>query len=129
MSARRTSLIYGLYKVLGVLNLLFALVITIGGLFASFGFGASAALVVDLPLGIGLTGDTRLRRIAPLFTASGCIAIIVYIVVATHSRFGSGYSMLPFHKVWAALCVVEIALSFFRVRQLQQAYGATTWPQ
>jgi hypothetical protein len=129
MNDRRASLSHGLYEALGVLNLLLALVITIGSLFANFGFGAAALLFADIPLGIGVAGNTRLRRIAPLFMTIGCSSIVVYIGVSTYFAIRSGYPMLLFHKAWVTLCFVEIGLSLFRFRQLQQFNGATPWQQ
>jgi hypothetical protein len=129
MNDRKPSLSYGLYEVFGVLNLLLALVVSIGSLFASFGFGVGAVLFADLPLGIGLAGDPRLARIAPLFTTIGCSVVVIYIGVSTYCRIKSGYPMLPFHKAWVTLCLVEIKLSLFRFRQLRPINGVTPWQQ
>ena len=118
-----------LYVLLGVLNLLVALMITVGGMFSSVVFGYGMGLLVDLPIALGLAGIFEYRRQFSLLMAFGCLVIISYIAVATYFSIKSGYPMLRFRKAWAALCAVEIALSLWRFRQLRQTKEAVPWPQ
>ena len=100
MSHNINKLGAGLYVALGGANLVVALLITMGGLFSSLGFGVGMMLLVDLPITFGLVGYSGFRRISPLFMAFGCVAIVIYIVHYTYYTLKSGYPMLLFHKAW-----------------------------
>ena len=115
------------YLVLGVMNLLIALLITLGGLFSSFGFGFGVVLLVDLPIAFGLIGLFEPQKPRTLLMAFGCAVILIYIAVSTYFSIRSGFPMLFFHKVWASLNVILIALSLFRFKQLRQTIGAPSW--
>jgi hypothetical protein len=115
-----------IYLVLGVANLLVALLITMGGLFSSLGFGFGMGLLVDLPIAFGLIGLFEFQKPLTLLMAFGCTVIVIYIAVSTYFSLTSGYPMLFFHKVWGSLCLILIALSLFRFRQLRQAIGASS---
>ena len=117
-----------LYIGIGTLNLLIALMITLGGLFSSFAFGFGMGLLVDLPIALGLAGVFQSRRPFTLFMTFGCTMIVIYITVATYFTIKSGYPMLPFHMVWVSLSLIQVTLSLFRFRQLRQRIEVTPWP-
>jgi hypothetical protein len=111
------------YLALGVMNLFIALLITLGGLFSSLGFGFGAVLLVDLPIAFGLIGLFEYQKPLTLLMAFGCTVIVIYIADSTYFSITSGFPMLFFHKVWAGLSLILIALSIFRFMQLRQAIG------
>jgi hypothetical protein len=115
-----------LYLAFGVANLLLALLITMGGLFSSVGFGFGMGLLVDLPIAFGLIGLFEYQKQLTLLMAFGCTVIVLYIADSTYFSLRSGYPMLFFHKVWVSLSLIQVALALFRFKQLRQTIGASS---
>jgi hypothetical protein len=116
-----------LYYVVGALILALSLVVTLGGLFSSVGFGLTMVLLVDVPIAFGLLNFVKLRSPATLLMAFGCMIVVLYICVATYFHIKAGFSVLSFHLVWASLSLIEMALSIFEFMQLRHTNGVTSW--
>jgi hypothetical protein len=116
-----------LYILFGVINLLIAVFFTLGAAFSSYGVSVLVALLVDLPLALGLMAAIEPRKPFSLLMMFGCTMTIIYIAVASYFRVKSGFSFLPFHVTWATVSVVEMALAFNRFRK-QRSNGVMTWP-
>jgi hypothetical protein len=103
--------------------------VTLGGLFSSFLFGGCVALLVDLPIVIGIAGTWNRRPRSNLFMIFGCVMILIYIAVSTYFKMRAGYGMIPLHIVWACVCLVEATIAFQRFKQAADTHEVTPWPQ
>jgi len=85
------------------------------------------ALLVTAPLTLGLSPNSRNQPVSVLAVIGACTGLLVYIGVAAHFSHKAGFPMAKFHKLWACLCLTQMTLAMFRLRQLRQPVGGSSW--